>query len=869
VKDWPFRGRAAELESLIGAVLDPASRAVAMTGHAGVGKTRLATEAIGALDARVAVIRVVATRSVAGVPLGAFAPVLPSLDSTSIDVDVLRGAHTELRRRADNQRLALFVDDAHTLDDISAGLIHHVAMDDESVVVLTTRSGEPLPDAVETLLKADTCTHLHLRALDEQSVNAVLTDALGAVDASTRQRLWSATEGNLLLLRELLEAGRTDGRLCERNGVWMWEGPLASARIVELFAVRLQVYDDQERRALELLALGEPLGLELLTNEIPLNVVERLERTGLLRVVPDQHRHNVVVAHPLYGDVVREQMGPLTRSNVSRQLADLVEDTGARRKEDLLRVATWRLDGGGHIDGGSLARAARAAILRQDLGLAERLARAAAEQGAAAEAVVHLTEALYWQGRHAEAEAMYEEFENVRVEPRVRRALRISRAGNLFWGLGRTADALTNLSPDDDWTTEERADATGQRALIEVMDGQVPASLATARSVLDGPDEWYGRARAAGAYVLGLATSGSTRAALGFADDAFAYALVLGDHDPMPVGTVLVGRVLALLIDAEGHAAEELTSSLETMAAADASDVYRGLWPLLTGRALLARGHLDQALAHLREASALLAVADPTQARSWCMGAVAQTAGQLGDVATAQKAAHEADTNQGVRWLWDTEIQVGQAWAHAAAGERSRAEATALEAVDYACQRGQFGNAVVVLHELSRLGAPGLALEHLQQIEVESDRAELARRSAAATLAGDGAELDELAERFADRGADLLAAECAAGAADAHMAHGLRARQLASRQRALGLLSLCGSARTPLLAALEAPELTYLTTREREVAELAGSGLTRNEIGDQLGVSDRTVANHLTHIYAKLNVSNRTELAKLLCLPSG
>ena len=45
---------------------------------------------------------------------------------------------------------------------------------------------------------------------------------------------------------------------------------------------------------------------------------------------------------------------------------------------------------------------------------------------------------------------------------------------------------------------------------------------------------------------------------------------------------------------------------------------------------------------------------------------------------------------------------------------------------------------------------------------------------------------------------------------------------------------------------------------------LAATGLTRNEIGSRLGVTDRTVANHLTHIYAKLHVANRTELAKLL-----
>ena len=865
--EWPFRGRATELDSLIAAASDAVTQGVAITGPPGVGKTRLATEAARHLDSRFAVVRVAATRSVADVPLGAFAPVLSSLDSTAIDIDVLRAAHSDLCTDPDGRRLALFVDDAHTLDNISAGLVHQVALDADSLAILTIRTGEPLPDAIESLLKMDGCVHLHVHALDEPTVHAVLADVLGSVDATTRHRLWTATGGNLLLLRELLEAGRADGRLREHGGVWMWDGPLASARIVALFADRLRSTDDHERRALELLALGEPLGLGLLTRSIPLDVVERLERAGIVRLTPDGRRQNVVLAHPLYGEVVREQMGAITTAQVSRQLADLVEATGARRKEDLLRLATWHLDAGGDIDAHRLAGAARAAIVRQDLPLAERLALAAAENGAAAEAVVHLTEALYWQGRHADAESVYVEFEHQPIEPAARHALAISRAGNLFWGLGRTDDALASLRPGPDWTDAERADSHGQRALIEVMSGHVPTGLATARAVLESRDDGHGRARAAGACMLGLASSGATDSALAFADEAFTHALALGDHDPMPVGSVLVGRVLALLIDGSGTAAEELTTSLESVSDSS-SDVYLGLWPLLTGRALLARGHLDAALVRLREANALLTVSDGAHARSWCLGALAQAAGQLGQADVAVQAACEAKAIQRVRWLWDSEIRIGRAWAHAACGERSRAEDVMLDTAATASANGQEGNAVVALHELVRIGALEAALTRLEQLDVETDRADLARRTADAVLRGDGAALDELTELLAERGADLLAAECAANAAAAHSAAGLRARQLTTRHRANQLLAACGPARTPALAALDAPELAYLTSREREVAELAGSGLTRNEIGERLGITDRTVANHLTHIYAKLDLSNRTELAKLLGLPT-
>ncbi len=50
-----------------------------------------------------------------------------------------------------------------------------------------------------------------------------------------------------------------------------------------------------------------------------------------------------------------------------------------------------------------------------------------------------------------------------------------------------------------------------------------------------------------------------------------------------------------------------------------------------------------------------------------------------------------------------------------------------------------------------------------------------------------------------------------------------------------------------------------LTPREREVLTLAAKGLTNRAIGQNLGISDRTVQGHLANIYAKLQVGSRTE----------
>jgi DNA-binding CsgD family transcriptional regulator len=54
-----------------------------------------------------------------------------------------------------------------------------------------------------------------------------------------------------------------------------------------------------------------------------------------------------------------------------------------------------------------------------------------------------------------------------------------------------------------------------------------------------------------------------------------------------------------------------------------------------------------------------------------------------------------------------------------------------------------------------------------------------------------------------------------------------------------------------------------LTPTERSVVELAVQGLSNPEIVTRLFVSRGTVKTHLEHVYAKLQVANRTELARL------
>jgi len=57
-------------------------------------------------------------------------------------------------------------------------------------------------------------------------------------------------------------------------------------------------------------------------------------------------------------------------------------------------------------------------------------------------------------------------------------------------------------------------------------------------------------------------------------------------------------------------------------------------------------------------------------------------------------------------------------------------------------------------------------------------------------------------------------------------------------------------------------DLSNLTEREREVLKLIAEGLTNKQIGEQLGISPKTVARHRDNITKKLNLSSRAELTR-------
>jgi DNA-binding NarL/FixJ family response regulator len=57
--------------------------------------------------------------------------------------------------------------------------------------------------------------------------------------------------------------------------------------------------------------------------------------------------------------------------------------------------------------------------------------------------------------------------------------------------------------------------------------------------------------------------------------------------------------------------------------------------------------------------------------------------------------------------------------------------------------------------------------------------------------------------------------------------------------------------------------LDELTAREREVLELVAEGLSNQEVGDRLGLAEKTIKHYMTNILGKLQVRSRVEAALL------
>ncbi|NUP20036.1 MAG: ATP-binding protein, partial [Streptomyces sp.] len=298
---WPFTGREDELDLVRGA-LAAGRHGIVITGPAGCGKTRLVTEAVRGTDCA----RVAGTPETRRIRFAAFAHLVPETAS-------LHGAFQHLS----GVRL-LLVDDAHLLDDASAALVHQLAVQGRTRLLVVTTEGAPVPGAVARLWTGELLPRLTLEPLPREETARVLADGTGAaaLDPLTVNRLHRLCQGDLRLLRDLVDAVRERGQLTRvpDSDEWAWRGPVPITPTVrERTAPVLDRTGPEERETLDRLAFAEPLPLDL--DDLDLRALEHLEADAVVRV-DDQGA--VRLAHPLHGPVLRAAAGRLRARRLSR-----------------------------------------------------------------------------------------------------------------------------------------------------------------------------------------------------------------------------------------------------------------------------------------------------------------------------------------------------------------------------------------------------------------------------------------------------------------------------------------------------------------------------------------------------------------------
>ena len=831
----PLIGRDAELAAGAAVVRRRPPHTLVIEGVAGCGKTRLALE-LAARAKSAAIVRT--TQAVAAVPLGALAPLLPP-DATVADAaDAIEASGTKV----------IVVDDAHLLDPSSAAVVH--ALNHRVTLILTARTGElsPFPDGAE---------HIALGPLSREATAMLAAAILGApLDGAGALAVWETTRGNPLFVRELLLGARD---LVFERDLWRFTCRVtASARLVELLDARLSTLPPAERDALELLVLAGELGHAHLAALADPESVDVLLARGLVTDSVDRRRRTLRVAHPLYGDVVRESMGIVRRLSAARRLADGIETLGARRRGDVLAVGTLRLEGGGAIDPHRMLEAARRARALYDEPLTARLAAAARDAGAGVTASILEAEALVLIGEPQRAARLLADAFVDAATDRDRTFAANNLAKTLYWGLGQDREPLVTLEDaraqidDPAW----RAELDAELATYEAFAGQAAAALARSEPLLSGPTP---RARVAGAVAAAqaLTMTGRLRDAIAVADRGLEARLNIVDDELLAdPGLLIVNRCHPLMDLGELAEARANTQFAYDGAIAVRSRQGQGWMAAASCRLELIAGDLAAARRWAAEATTCFADLDNRRMRRYCAGLRANLAGLGGDAASAATALAELDEVDDVTVpMLEHDVARGRAWAMWAVGDHVRARDLL---------RAAAGEATAAVGSTrpspSSTTSPGWATRAPRPRRLRPNTGRSTVRSQPPGSPTSPPSPPVIPTRSAHAASALIAIGVMAEAADAAAAIAVVGGRGATR--ALDLAAACGGLHTPALDAIGPAGL--LTPREREVAALASAGATNRQIAERLGISLRTAANHLARVHDKLGTSDRAEVAAAL-----
>ncbi len=881
-------GRSADVSSAVEALRGSAHVAVLLLGDHGIGKSTLMDAVAAELGGDVTPVRLHGSPALSHVPYGVLAPFIVNLpvEEATSQLAVLRTfwSYLDGQRRATQKPLLLVVDDAHDLDDATAGVLVELAAAGWAKLLVGAASRPGLPEPLLQLWFEGIAERHDLRPLTLEQTAQLLARELGPqIVPNVAGVLWEASAGNPLLLSCLVDDAKSDGTLLQRNGVWLLAGPLNShgERLTDVVRRQLLRRSAQERKALNLVALAEPVPRSLIEALVGQATVAGLIEQELIRV-SDTAEPELRLWHSVYSDTLRNLISPARSLELRQSLLRLMDHEPASA-EGLLRHVGWSMECGVEVEDRQLLRAA---VLASRL-FEDELARKAAAQvkdpelQIAARSVIART--YYNTSNHAAAlEILEQDFARGETVSSL-------LTGSLLWaavlsalghppaGIMERATAL--LRAGERLAERNPADAADIRTAVEV---RVRTIRSMVLALAGAEDESDTAADPAGAAATG--GGGGTRPA-GSLERAFKLALeaerllVQGrpesahaaaaaaldaagaEHDELYfLSDFLAVRAVTALIHAGNWRAAESTLGGFTAAFGPSLISFGGGVHAAAGIVLLYQGRAAEAKRTLRAALEALRVTDPQQLFSLTAAMAFAAAADIGarDKAAELLSDYESARPAVSRYL-RTIAEMAVAYGKARLdGRNASAELdrlgrpgsgpnTAGLEFDALCFRLALGDmeAAVRLREL------GPVLEGRRAAAVCGYAAALATKQPA--LLNDAAKNCEEAELW---GFAALAYDAAAGAY--HAAGDTLRERVAVTQR-----QRCRDRAASLPGQEPAGQddtLGLLTRRERDIVALALRGLSDRQIAAELQVSVRTVEGHLYRSYAKLNIRGRDEL---------
>jgi DNA-binding CsgD family transcriptional regulator len=861
---WPLTGRVEELKVITDVFhVDGPDAGVVIAGSAGVGKTRLAREAMNAArDSGWTVRWVSGTLAAQSIPLGAFAQWADRLEGNPLQL--VAGVIKAITASPSGAPVLVVVDDARLLDNLSAFVLHQLVLRHAATVIVTIRSGAPAPDAVTALWKDGLLRRLDLQPLSRAESGDLLNTVLGGpVGGACAERMWNLTRGNVLFLSHLVSEELHAERLINRNDHWRWEGTMqVSQSLVDLVDTRMGATRDPVLDVIDMVAVAEPLELEHLVALADSAAIEEAENRGLI-TVSDAPNAVARLGHPLYGEVRLLQAGRVRLERLRGRIAGAVAAAdGSLGVPDPVRLALLWLQSDLAPDRDVFTQAANAAFRGLDMALAERFAEAAVAAGAGVDLELLRAHALTLLSRGADAEEVLESLSSRPLpEPTWSTVVNL-RGVNLLWPLGQPDKSRKIL----DEALDGASPPVSHRLLaMRVAQLAVAARPVEALKICDAIDRrelgGFPSLILAWGHIIALGDVGRPRQAAQVAEDITPTAAV-------SPGAAYYQAVILAAYYAEALILSGCLSEVQAIAGqtsrhcADAAGRAQSFATGIAGKAALGNGDLHTAIDCLRYAVAELRV--DTDGASHYFGIdYAEALARAGDIDAAthalsdmQRRRHPADTYRHADSL------LAAAWLLSARGHTSQARGTALEAADLACTNGQRAREVVCLQAAIQFGEQHLAgrLAGLAE-RVDGPRAGLVARWAAALDDHDGDALLSISDDLEAMGDRIAAADAAAHASLEFRRQNRRGPALTAGGRATRLIDECGA----ITVATQAAAMPLpLTEREREIAVLVAQGLSNSEIATALTLSVRTIEGHIYRACARVDVPTRAELARLV-----